>query len=91
MKNVHIFIRKKNSVFHQSIERFVTQLKTNINHKEMNIKILECPLASIGFFNRVYLIFWAFLIKDMSTIYAVMLTIFLYFYQKKNNKYIFGL
>lgn len=60
MKNVHIFIRKKNSVFHQSIERFVTQLKTNINHKEINIKILECPLASVGFFNRVYLIFWAY-------------------------------
>ena len=60
MKNVHIFIRKKNSVFHQSIERFVYQLKKNINHKKINIKILECPLASVGIFNRVYLVFWAF-------------------------------
>jgi glycosyltransferase involved in cell wall biosynthesis len=60
MKNVHIFIRKKNSVFHQSIERFVYQLKKNINHNRLNIKILECPLASVGIFNRVYLIFWAF-------------------------------
>lgn len=60
MKNVHIFIRKKNSSFHQSIERFVYNLKKNINHKKINIKILECPYASVGIYNRVYLIFWAF-------------------------------
>lgn len=60
MKKIHIFIRKKNSSFHQSVERFATQLKQNIKDKNLKIKIIKCPVISVGIFNRIYLIIWAF-------------------------------
>ena len=59
-KKIHIFLRKKNSISHHSIERFASSIANHIKIKNAEIKILKCPLVSEGVFNRFYLIFWAY-------------------------------
>ncbi len=60
MINVNIFIRKKTSSYHHSVERIAENLKiTNIN-KNLKINILVCPVASKGFLRRIFLIFWSY-------------------------------
>ena len=56
---VNIFIRKKTTNFQNSIERFAKELKKNSPYKNINIKIVKCPVESKGFINRLYLIIWA--------------------------------
>ena len=65
MINVNIFIRKKTSSYHHSVERIAENLKiTNIN-KNLKINILVCPVASKGFLRRIFLFFGLILIKVM--------------------------
>ena len=59
-KKIHIFLRKKNSISHHSIERFASSIAHHIKIKNVVIKILKCPLTSKGIFNRLYLIFWGY-------------------------------
>lgn len=56
---VNVFIRKRTSNFQNSIERFAKELKKNSSYKNININIVECPVESKGFINRLYLIIWA--------------------------------
>ena len=60
MKKIKLFIRKKNSTNHHSIERFAQTLLNRLKVDNAEIAIINCPLPSNGFFKRIYLIFWAF-------------------------------
>ena len=66
---VNVFIRKRTSNFQNSIERFAKELKKNSSYKNIDINIIECPVESKGFINRLYLIIWAsFLQGDINHI-----------------------
>ena len=66
---VNVFIRKRTSNFQNSIERFAKELKKNSSYKNIDINIIECPVESKGFINRLYLIVWAsFLQGDINHI-----------------------
>ena len=60
MKEVRIFVRKKTESFQHSVERFSNILKSANKETTFKIKIIECPVSSKGFLNRVYLILWSF-------------------------------
>ena len=60
MNKINIFIRKKATNNHYSVERFADSLKKITNQKDLNINILRCPVISKGFFRRVYLILWSY-------------------------------
>ncbi|MDA9682737.1 glycosyltransferase [Candidatus Pelagibacter sp.] len=59
-KKIHIFLRKKNSTSHHSIERFTFSIAKYLKIKNTEIKVIKCPLTSKGIFNRLYLTIWAF-------------------------------
>ena len=69
MINVNIFIRKKSSNNHYSVERFAESLKKSY-FKNLKINIKTCPLTSKGLINRIYLIFWAYFNQEMLIIFG---------------------
>ena len=60
MKKINIFLRKKSSTHHHSLERFADSILQRIKIDNVEIKIINCPLSSNGLFKRIYLILWAF-------------------------------
>ena len=60
MKKINIFLRKKNSVHHHSIERFAEIISSRIKIDNVIIKIINCPISSNGIFKRIFLILWGF-------------------------------
>jgi len=60
MKRINIFLKKKNSVHHHSIERFAEIISSRIKIDNVNIKIINCPISSNCIFKRIFLILWGF-------------------------------
>ena len=60
MKKIKLFLRKKNSVHHHSLERFANTIFNRLKIENAEIEIVKCPITSKGFFKRLYLICWAF-------------------------------
>ena len=60
MKEINIFIRKKSTNYHHSVERFADSLTNISNIKNFRINIKKCPVTSKGFFRRLFLVFWSF-------------------------------
>ncbi len=86
MRKVHIFIRKKNSTSHHSVERFVKILSKYVKGDNLEVRVLICPFISKGLFRRILLIIWAFFKQgNVNHISGDISFISLFMKKKKNN------
>ena len=59
-KTVSFFLRKPICGHSYSIEKYFRELIINHYDKRFIFKLKICPVLSVGFFRRLYLIFWAY-------------------------------
>lgn len=81
---INIFIRKKTTNFHNSIERISKELEKYSKNKSIKVNIIKCPLESSGFLNRLFLVLWApFFQADINHIFGDINFINLFMNKKK--------